>query len=558
MPLTDYSSIPSINFDIDEYREMFGLYKSDLEKYINSISGERSEIASYAKRYLLNELERKWIPLLGFDHKRISSDIQELQTPKTEFVSSMTLGEALQYYKSGSSWLIPNMLREASLYLLAGEPKAGKSLLLYFLIYAVAVSGSFLGRPVKTGKVLYIQLEENLQTIGERLFMAGFGNLEDEDTSLAVNFMNRVEIHRVFDITVDINWLINKIKEFQPTLVVIDSLRMASLNSNVSENTNEFGKLVYRLQQVFNFTNTCGVVIHHMSKLGGRNAAKTSLIERLAGHTSISGGTDGIIGISAEEGENGRVMTLKTLPRDGTPLTIKYQLNTGEENLWKLEKIWEDTPINNPFTNKILRFLAANVGEEFTATQMARSLETNSNDVNFKQSLSYLKNNQIIKHYYKNRRFLYSLESDSLWLVNPQSIKDLVSPAVLDANLLMRCENKRQVRELVKDWNADRTAEASQSLLVDERERLRALIKSWEFEIGDVVLYQGQRCGVLEKCSEKPTLTSNYYMIENFDTPIIEQDLEVFDIEALGEDDSTFVFEEEDENLSILEVEVEK
>lgn len=518
-----------------DYEIKINQYKQDLRDYIETLSTVDSDNKEYIRRYLLNKLEDKWIRILGFNRTLIQMDITEMQTPKQDFVTSLTLKEALGNFKPGSSWLIPELLRSVGLYILAGEPKVGKTLLINALIYSVALSGKFLGKPTRTGNVLYIQLEESIDTIAERLFFAGFGNLMDEETSLLVNFVDRVRIERQFDITTDLDWLINKIREYKPILVVIDSLRMAQLKSNASENSNEYGKSVYALQRVFNFTNTCGVIIHHMSKLGGRNAQKTSLIERLAGHTSISAGSDGIIGLRANTDENTgeKSIILDTLPRQGLPINIEYRIKTGDDGLWKLDKLSEDTSALNPNTSRILRFLASNPDQFYTEAQIATAINSTPFEVRFKQALRYLESSQIIVSKYVSHRFTYALTSDSLWIVNPQSIREMVSPAIVDANALMRCANKRELRDLVTTWDRERQTEAKKCLLQTEKDRITNLINSWEFEVDQLVSYEGAIVRIVAIEDRKPTLKGNKYYLEDIADPVKEIDLIPIDVDDI-------------------------
>lgn len=524
MPIINPIDVPEIDFDVSNFDELIAEYIKDLEKYIETFGDDtvKSRSISYAKRFILNKLEEKWQPILGFSKSLIISDIQDLQTPETNFIKSLTIGEAMQHYRSSVGWLVPNILRSAGMYILGGEPKSGKSLFVYFLIHAVAVGAQFLGRPTRLGKVLYIQLEESLNTISERLFLTGFGNLADEDTSLLVNLTDHVQIERSFDATLDINWLMKRITEYKPSLVVIDSLRMATLNSDAEENNNRMGKLVYRLQQVFNYTNTCGLVIHHMNKgSAATNARKDSLITKLAGHTSISSACDGILGLMVDETQTGRDITLKTLPRDGSPVTIQYRMVTNAEGLWELEKFAEDTPLNNSATSKILRFLANHVGQEFDTRTLARELNIDPTTIEFRQSLGYLQGNQLIHSEFRAKKFYYSLPEDSLWLINPQRVRDIVSPAVVDANNLMRCKTKGELRNLIKDWTLKRKRQAGDILVGDEFSRINALTHSWEFAVGEVVEWENELATIVELGENPPTLTEAYYTIKLRDDTIV-------------------------------------
>jgi KaiC/GvpD/RAD55 family RecA-like ATPase len=541
MSVVNINDIPELNLDLQEYEDIFNLYKADLMAFIDSVT-KKKNLEPFEQRYLLNKLEEKWQPLLGFNTSKILTDIADLQTPKTGFVESLNLTQALSYCNEGANWVIPNLLRNSSMYILAGEPKAGKSLLIYFLIHAIAVTGNFLGRPTKKGRVLYIQLEESLETMGERFFMCGFGDENDEDSQIVVNFTDRVRIERKFDITTDINKLIKLIQEYQPTLVVIDSLRAATLNTTASENSNEFGKLVYQLQQIFNLTQTCAVIIHHMNKT--TQSAGQSVVGKVAGHGSIVAACAGIIGLTSEETDRGRVMSLKTLPRDGTPITIKYVLQTEDDGLWKLEKIFEDTPLSSPVTSRVLRFLADRQNEKFTYKQIASALHYSGDDSSFRLTLKYLQTNRLITSEYANKQFKYWLPQESLWLVENENLKELLTEQALDASKLLRCKSKDDLRLLISDWGANRKKLAAKELSPVERTRIVNLIESWEYEVGDEVVYCKNVYVIESRESNKASLLENKYKLKGLD-------------ELVNETDLNMVEEDEEVIIPILAIEAE-
>lgn len=542
--ITTIQDLPNIYAMPQRVNDLLTEYKEDLKTYVEKQGSLElnPDLQEFWRRYILNKLEEKWVPLLGFNKNQIQRDIQDLSTPKVDIKNSLSLREVLSLYKPGSSWIIPNLLRTTGLYLLASEPKVGKTILVNFLMHSIVVSKEFLGLPARPGKVLYIQLEESIDTMAERFMLTGFGDVLDEETSLVVNFVDRVRIERRFDITTDIDWLIRTIQDYQPTVVIIDSLRMSQLKSAASENSNEYGKAVYMLQNVFNYTGTCGIVIHHMSKRNGRDASKTSLVELLAGHTSISAASDGLIGLMSSETAGGRVISLKTLPRQGAPISISYRIRT-RDGLWRLEKLSEDTPAKSDYTGRILRHLANHLDEYYSARQIAAAIDCDPAGIDFCQAISYLESSQIIVGRYHNKRFLYALTADSSWVVNPASVKDLVSPNVLDANNLMRCRTKRELRELVTQWTPERQREAKRLLLREERERIGELIQSWEFLIGEVVMYQGQQWEVTGRVQEEASLRSNSYYLQGLDSPVLETDLEVCEDEIIPDDVQTISVE---------------
>lgn len=502
-----------------EGEEIFEEYSQDLKNYIKFLEKIKTkDTFDYIRTYRLYRLAEKWKPRLGFDEGTISKHILDMQTPKVSNKVSLSIRELLDEAESESSWLIPTLLQSSGMYILGGEPKTGKSILAYALSYAVAVSGEFLGLPVRKGKVLFLQLEEPLPTMKKRFKLAGFGNLEsNEDASLVVNFKtDNIRIERNFDITTDVNWLIKKINQYKPDLVIIDSLRKATVKSSYSENTNEYGKLVYTLQQVFNTTNTCGLVIHHLSKCGD-GKKKYNLIERLAGHTSISAASDGIIGLFEENNPDGRFLKLNTRPRDGFSVSISYKSNITPEGLWSFERTEGDSPAQLIATSQILRLLSTEPDEFLSTIQIAKELKISITNPKFTEALQYLVDLEIIKVKYIDKKRYYSMPSSGLWLVSPVSIKSLVSSAVLDANSLMMCSSKSKLRNLVQDWDTSRRRDSFVVLLPGEKLRIENLIKDWEFSIGDEVYLDNTDTlyTISEYIGEAYSLDENLYLISD-------------------------------------------
>jgi hypothetical protein len=503
----------TIDFDLS-HEKLFVAYSAELQKYLEFITLHKaSPNIKYMQTYFLYKIVEKWQPILGFSLPTVQGHLIDIQTPMLEFNNSLSIKDILFSEDVTSSWLIPTLLQSTGMYILGGDPKTGKSILAYALAYSVTVSGEFLGLPVRTGNVLYLQLEEPLTTIKKRFRLAGFGNLEnDEEASLVVNFgENRLRVERSFDLTTEIDWLIKQIQKYKPSLVIVDSLRKATAKSGHSENTNEFGKLVYGLQQVFSLTNTCGVVIHHLSKYGQDSKKKYNLVERLAGHTSISSASDGLIGLfddssNSEATTGSKTVSLKTRPRDGFGVGIQYSWETSSEGLWDFKRLDTNGPSKLIATSKILRFLALNCDKYVDTRTIADALNTSTTNNEFLEGIQYLVELEILRTKMQDKKRFYTLPSESTWLVNPTSIKSLVSEAVIDANNLMRCQSKASIRVLAKNWDKARKRDALVVLLEHERVRIDELITRWEFAIGDEVKLL-------------PDLTSIYKVIEQVGLP---------------------------------------
>ena len=515
MQYTESLGLAKIDFTLDNHHDLLNEYAADLKEFVKFMERDGIPNKKQALRLLRNKLAEKWYPTLGFEPKNISNDIQELMNPSPVFERSINLRKVLDSYDPTDQWLIPNLLRVSGMYIFGAEPKCGKSLLAYQLAYSFAISGRFLGLPVKKGRVLYLQLEEDKRTIAERVHMTGFGNKSDHHTSLAVNFDPDVVVfERMFDATIEIPYLQKRIMELSPSLVIIDSLRASTSNSEFSENSSEFGKIVAKLKAVFTQTDCCGVVIHHLSKEGAKNGQKGSLVNALSGSTSISSNSDGIFALFKKKKEdyntdNDSPLTLTTLPRQGKPLTIEYQMTTLENGLWGLEVLSETSDSNQELTGKLLRHFSSNCGKAY----LTRELSGFGGTFELKQSLKYLTENQTIRAVHNGKEMEYSMSSDSLWMIEPEKAAKEYSPAVYDAHLMMQLRDKRALYDLTHDWTAERRKAALKLLFSDEeRERLKQLTTSFLYQVGDVISHNGEDFTVTAR-SEKASLRDVTYTV---------------------------------------------
>ena len=107
----------------------------------------------------LAELERKWLPVSqGTGRKKITS-VSELP-PVWDIEMNL-------------EWLVQDFLAAGSVNLLSAESDTGKTWLAYFIAGAVAQGHPILGREVRQRKVLYLDGENPLYVVKQRLFDLG-------------------------------------------------------------------------------------------------------------------------------------------------------------------------------------------------------------------------------------------------------------------------------------------------------------------------------------------------------------------------------------------------
>jgi RecA-family ATPase len=191
------------------------------------------------------------------------------ETPKCE---SFSLDEFLSLESEEIEYLIPGLLPRGETVLLAAMPKTGKTLLATDAAFAIATGEcNFLGEKVKQGKVLLVSVDESPQSTRAKLLKRGFRRGDQ------LQIMSKWSIGQL-------NELEAKLEDFRPDLVVVDSLKRITLGAEISENSAEFGDLVYRLKELTGKYGAACVLVHHVSK----NADAMGL-ERVRGSTAIAG-----------------------------------------------------------------------------------------------------------------------------------------------------------------------------------------------------------------------------------------------------------------------------
>ncbi|MFN7161378.1 MAG: AAA family ATPase, partial [Candidatus Gracilibacteria bacterium] len=234
----------------------------------------------------------------------LEADIAKHRQKFLQIGDSKTLYSLEDLFDDNSrvSYLVDRFITKSGLFLLAAAPKSYKSLLSYHLAFSIVRGLPFLGRfDVTQGKVLYVQAEENKETIKTRLKNIGFTR-EDNDS---------IRILRNFDLS-KIDYLQEVIHDFRPSLVIIDTLRAASRDSETSENHAEFARPLYQLQSLASLNDISILILHHKNKseVGGLNS--------VSGTSALAGATDGIFLLDPV----GDKLVLTSIPRNTPPLSI--------------------------------------------------------------------------------------------------------------------------------------------------------------------------------------------------------------------------------------------
>lgn len=250
---------------------------------------------------------------------------------KPEQKSRFSLDEIFSLPDTALDWVLPGFLPQGELVLAAGQPKTGKSLLaVYEVALAVASGGKFLNVPVKQGKVLIYQLEESPPTIKRRMWRRGGfeeirkAGLVDVITSGSLLELDKIEA---------------QIKEFQPLVVIIDSLRNALADSEANPGSSEYARPVRRLQKLLIKLNTAGILIHHEKKSDGYSKG----INRVADTLDLTAACWGIWQIEKTKEDDPRDPNRKltTTPRDGEGAQYEIAIKEDGNHKWSWDFLTE-------------------------------------------------------------------------------------------------------------------------------------------------------------------------------------------------------------------------
>lgn len=266
---------------------------TDLEAEIHaSVNGKKAQERHERVRLELTALLKEVDPLKALDTKKFIaqrygykvSEIEQLlryldQSARLPKLRTLSLKELFSMPQQGIDYVIPGMLPVGECALLVASPKAGKSLLAYDAAFAVATGeDTFLGEAVKQGKVLIIQCDESIGSATSRLIKRGFREGDADN----VQFMDSFNIFQLLELE-------ERLEEFRPDLVIIDSLRRISIGTGVSENSAEFADAVYKVKELLFRYNAAGILIHHTNK--NQDALG---VERVRGSSAIVGAVWGV------------------------------------------------------------------------------------------------------------------------------------------------------------------------------------------------------------------------------------------------------------------------
>lgn len=186
-------------------------------------------------------------------------------------------------------FLVPDLLTEDELFLLAAGPRAGKSLMAMSLAKAVAEGGFFLGRPCTQGTSIYVKCEDSDAKIKERQIKQGW------DKDLPVFWLDEFKLS-------ELESLIDLIERLDPRLIVLDTLSRVKTHG-ISESSAEMSQILEPLQVVAKRYGVCILLVHHTSKISIDNASQVDIFETIRGSSAIRAVCRGAFVLAANDRE---------------------------------------------------------------------------------------------------------------------------------------------------------------------------------------------------------------------------------------------------------------
>lgn len=186
-----------------------------------------------------------------------------------------------------TEWLVDELLTSNEMFLLAASPRAGKSLMAMCLTQAVATGGTFLGRPVMQGSVIYVRCEDAPAKTKQRAIAQGW------EDGLPIHWLDKFKLS-------ELPYLTELVNEISPRLVILDTLSRIR-DTHVSESSSDMSNLLEPLQDMAMEMNCCVLLVHHTGKVNVDNAGQVDIFDTIRGSSAIRGVCRGVMVLAASD-----------------------------------------------------------------------------------------------------------------------------------------------------------------------------------------------------------------------------------------------------------------
>lgn len=255
----------TISSEIQELALRFDTEVRELNNTLANFEGKaipRKLITSNAISKLLLNYQAVF-PTLNEQEIRTCLKLAEYETTTAE--NSTTEGalllntldiDATQHH----SWLVLSWLVSSGLFFIYGKPKAGKSAIIYNLIYSVITGTPFLGMPVRQGNVLFYNLEEGRVSMVKKMNENGLFFDDFRKSPHKAFLQNSLDLYNNFPA------FKADVEKYDPVLVIIDTARKANINNPNAEKTAEWAQPFDAIHSVCISRGITAIVVHHTNK----------------------------------------------------------------------------------------------------------------------------------------------------------------------------------------------------------------------------------------------------------------------------------------------------
>lgn len=187
-------------------------------------------------------------------------------------------------------WVIEGLVAKGTTLLLGGSPKSGKSFLALDFGVSVALGRSVLGDfSSKKGKVLYLSLEDDEDTIAERVQQMVDGKPRDlKDNFHVIHECPRwhTPVSAIDGQRVIASWIVDNQKD--AALIVVDTLQMMRPAESMGGGYNNDYNSVIGFRRMAHKTGIPFVIVHHTTK----SSNKGNWMSAFSGSYGLTGGVD--------------------------------------------------------------------------------------------------------------------------------------------------------------------------------------------------------------------------------------------------------------------------
>jgi AAA domain len=213
-------------------------------------------------------------------------------------------------------WLVPDLLVEGGVAILAGRPKIGKSWFALQLANSIAEGTPFFGRETNRNEVVYLALEDSLRRLKSRSDLIG------SFWSTKLRFFT--EWSKGSDALDDLRNLLEYVGTGIVKLLVVDVIARIFPAETDHNDYGMVGDFLAAIQRLSVKYGTAVLLVHHFSK-----SAKEDFVDSLIGSTAYSSTTDTVFGLKRARGTQEAILSVTGRDVEEQELGLSFSLPGG-------------------------------------------------------------------------------------------------------------------------------------------------------------------------------------------------------------------------------------